>query len=80
MLSNSAAVRYYTQSESPARIGTTSSKPPGRAPAFEDVLRLAEQGDRKAVERSHKWLVILALESPCWLPDLLPTRSWLLVK
>src|SRR5207244_9673188 len=47
--SNSAAVRYYAESTSTARTGKAGSKPAGRTPAFEDVLRLAEQGDPKAV-------------------------------
>ncbi|MBO0798347.1 MAG: ROK family protein, partial [Blastocatellia bacterium] len=43
--SNSAAVRYYTQSSA-----SRSSKPGARTPTFDDVLRLAEQDDPKALE------------------------------
>jgi predicted NBD/HSP70 family sugar kinase len=42
--SNTAAIRYYTESVSRSR---TNSSP---SPAFEDILRLAEQGDTKAAE------------------------------
>jgi predicted NBD/HSP70 family sugar kinase len=48
--SNSAAVRYYAQSSSSVRQGKAGVKSLGQPPAFEDVLRLAEQGDPKAVE------------------------------
>ncbi|HMB28254.1 MAG TPA: ROK family protein, partial [Blastocatellia bacterium] len=47
--SNSAAIRYYTGSSSPARNGKAAAKPLDAAPAFDDILRLAEQGDPKAV-------------------------------
>jgi predicted NBD/HSP70 family sugar kinase len=42
--SNTAAIRYYTESVSRSR---TNAAP---APEFEDLLRLAEQGDTKAAE------------------------------
>ncbi len=48
--SNSAAVRYYAQSASSVRQGKAGSKSLEQAPSFDDVLRLAEQGDPKAVE------------------------------
>jgi predicted NBD/HSP70 family sugar kinase len=48
--SNSAAIRYYTGSSSPVRNGNTAAKPLAAAPAFDDILRLAEQGDQKAVD------------------------------
>jgi predicted NBD/HSP70 family sugar kinase len=48
--SNSAAIRYYTGSSSSARNGKAAAKPPAAAPAFDDILRLAEQGDQKAVD------------------------------
>ena len=48
--SNSAAIRYYTSSSSTARNGKASAKSPAAAPAFDDILRLAEQGDQKAVD------------------------------
>jgi len=48
--SNSAAIRYYTGSSSTGRNGKASAKSPAAAPAFDDILRLAEQGDQKAVD------------------------------
>jgi len=48
--SNSAAVRYYTGSSSSVRNGKAAAKSSGAAPAFDDILRLAEQGDQKAVD------------------------------
>src|SRR3979409_965766 len=48
--SNSAAVRYYLQSASPVRGGKNGSVAGGPAPTFDDLLRLAEQGDPKADE------------------------------
>jgi predicted NBD/HSP70 family sugar kinase len=48
--SNSAAIRYYGTSSSTARNGKAPAKPPAAAPAFDDILRLAEQGDPKAVD------------------------------
>src|ERR1043166_7000180 len=48
--SNSAAVRYYTESTSgAARSGKSASRPPAPGVTFEDLLRLGEQGDAKAV-------------------------------
>jgi predicted NBD/HSP70 family sugar kinase len=48
--SNSAAVRYYAPLASPARNGKTAARQTTQAPTFDDVLRLAEQGDSKAIE------------------------------
>jgi predicted NBD/HSP70 family sugar kinase len=48
--SNSAAVRYYAQSSPLGRNGKAGAKSLGQVPTFDDVLRLAEQGDPKAVE------------------------------
>ncbi len=48
--SNSAAIRYYASSSSSARNGKAAAKPPAAAPVFDDILRLAEQGDPKAVD------------------------------
>jgi len=48
--SNSAAIRYYAGSSSPVRNGKTAAKSLVAAPAFDDILRLAEQGDQKAVD------------------------------
>lgn len=48
--SNSAAVRYYAQASSTGRGSKANEKLLESALAFEDILRLAEQGDRKANE------------------------------
>ena len=48
--SNSAAIRYYSSSSSTARNGKAAAKSPAAAPVFDDILRLAEQGDPKAVD------------------------------
>lgn len=48
--SNSAAVRYYTQAGPAGRSGRTGARPGEPAPTFEDILRLADQGDHKANE------------------------------
>jgi predicted NBD/HSP70 family sugar kinase len=52
--SNSAAVRYYTQSSAArySRAGTTRTIE--QTPTFDDVLRLAEQNDPKALEAIDK--------------------------
>jgi predicted NBD/HSP70 family sugar kinase len=47
--SNSAAVRYYTQS-SAARYSRAGARTIEQTPTFDDVLRLAEQNDPKALE------------------------------
>jgi predicted NBD/HSP70 family sugar kinase len=47
--SNSAAVRYYTQS-SAARYSRAGTRTTEQTPTFDDVLRLAEQNDPKALE------------------------------
>ena len=46
--SNSAAVRYYSQSTSPARNVKPETLAEGVVPTFDDLLRLTEQGDPKA--------------------------------
>lgn len=48
--SNSAAIRYYTGSVSPVRNGKVATRSLAAQPAFDDILRLAEQGDSKAVD------------------------------
>jgi predicted NBD/HSP70 family sugar kinase len=48
--SNSAGVRYYTQVNPNARKGKSEVTTPASAPSFEDILRLAEQGDARAGE------------------------------
>src|SRR4051812_23663454 len=46
--SNSAAVRYYTQAGSTTRSGRGAGKSVESALTFDDILRLADQGDQKA--------------------------------
>jgi predicted NBD/HSP70 family sugar kinase len=48
--SNLAALRYYAESTSRARTGTNVSRAHVPDLSFEDLLRLSEQGDRKASE------------------------------
>src|SRR6266481_837344 len=48
--SNSAAVRYYSQSASPVRSGKSTCRSVGQALTFDPLLRLTEQSDPKAVE------------------------------
>ena len=52
--SNSAAVRYYAQSIAPARNGRKAAQSPGSVPTFDDVLRLAEQNDPRALNAIHQ--------------------------
>lgn len=52
--SNSAAVRYYSESATASRSGRSGSKGYQTAPNFLDVLRLAEQNDTKAVQAIEK--------------------------
>jgi predicted NBD/HSP70 family sugar kinase len=47
--SNSAAIRYYTGSSAPVRNGK-AARSHATSPAFDDILRLAEQRDTKAVD------------------------------
>ncbi len=48
--SNSAAIRYYTGSSSNVRNGKAAARSLAASPTFDDILRLAEQGDPKAVD------------------------------
>jgi predicted NBD/HSP70 family sugar kinase len=48
--SNSAAVRYYTQATGRGRGGKAVDRPTESAPTFDDILRLADQGDARALE------------------------------
>ena len=52
--SNSAAVRYYAESASLSRSHRAGPRPVGQAPKFDDVLRLAEQNEVKAVKAIDK--------------------------
>jgi len=83
--SNSAAVRYYAQSSSAVRNGKAASRSLGQTPAFDDVLRLAEQNDPKAVEAINQMArylgVGIALLVTGLAPDLIVvvgevTRAW----
>jgi predicted NBD/HSP70 family sugar kinase len=48
--SNSAAVRHYAESASRVRSGRNGAHTLTREPCFEDLLRLSEQGDARALE------------------------------
>ena len=48
--SNSAAVRYYSQATSPARGAKRASATDEKTITFDHLLRLAEQGDNKAID------------------------------
>jgi len=48
--SNSAAIRAYTQATSSSRANKASPAQHSNEPTFEDILRLAEQGDVRAAE------------------------------
>src|SRR5216683_7114473 len=48
--SNSAAVRYYIEAASSVRTGRNGVRSAGQVPTFDDLMRLMEQGDRKAEE------------------------------
>ena len=52
--SNSAAVRYYAESAKASRSTRSGSATNQTAPNFQDVLRLAEQNDAKAVQAIEK--------------------------
>jgi predicted NBD/HSP70 family sugar kinase len=83
--SNSAAVRYYSQSASTVRADKAGSKLAGPEPAFEDILRLAKQNDPKAVESINKMAHYLGLGIALLITGLAPdvivvvgevTRVW----
>jgi predicted NBD/HSP70 family sugar kinase len=48
--SNTAAVRYYIQASSRHRGAKTGVSPQESSPTFDDILRLADQGDARAIE------------------------------
>jgi len=52
--SNLAGVRYYTESTSAARRSKQTSNKFAHSPTFEDVLRLSQQGNPRAVEAIEK--------------------------
>jgi len=83
--SNSAAVRYYAQSSSSMRNGKAAVRPPGQSPSFDDVLRLAEQNDPKAVEAINQMARYLGVGIALLVTGLAPdvivvvgeiTRAW----
>jgi predicted NBD/HSP70 family sugar kinase len=59
--SNSAAVRYYSQSASTGRNDKAGARMAETGLAFEDILRLAKQSDPKAVEAINKMARYLGL-------------------
>ncbi len=76
--SNSAAVRYYLE-------GTSKGQKKGAAPSFEDILRLAEQGDMKAAEALERMAHYLGMGLAMLITGLAPevvvlvgevTRAW----
>ena len=83
--SNSAAVRYYTGADSSARQPRTRAGSALQVPTFEDLLRLTEQNDSKAIEAvermAHYLGVGLALLVTGLAPDVIVligevTRAW----
>jgi len=52
--SNSAAVRYYAQATTRSRVGKTGAGSLESVPTFDDILRLADQGDPRATEAIDK--------------------------
>jgi predicted NBD/HSP70 family sugar kinase len=83
--SNSAAIRYYTASSSTVRNGKTPARPLGAAPVFDDILRLAEQGDSKAVDAINQMARYLGIGIALLVTGLAPdvivvvgeiTRAW----
>lgn len=77
--SNSAAVRYYQEA-----MGK-SSKKGSVAPSFEDILRLADQGDSKAIEALERMARYLGIGLAMLITGLAPevvvlvgevTRAW----
>ncbi len=53
LASNAAAVRYYAES-APPRKGEVGSKSDMAKPSFDDILRLAEEGDGRANKALHQ--------------------------
>ena len=83
--SNSAAVRYYAQAASPGRPRKAGAEWPAAVPTFNDILRLADQGDPKANEAiaqmAHYIGVGTALLVTAMAPDVIVivgevTRQW----
>ncbi len=86
--SNSAAERYYRQSIAPSRSAKKEDNGTGKAPTFDDVLRLAEQNDSKAVAAIQKMAHYLGAGIALLVTGLAPdvivvigdvTRAWKLV-
>jgi len=72
--SNLAAVRYYAQSASSARNGRAHARPLEQMPTFDDVLRLAEQGDLKAIEAINQMAHYLGVGLALLVVGLAPDR------
>jgi len=79
--SNTAAVRYYTESTTNSRNGRNGNSPL----TFEDILRLAEQGDVKAIEAMERMAHFLGAGIAMLITGLAPevivlvgevTRAW----
>lgn len=82
--SNWAAVRYYSETRSAGRNGHTT-QPGARAIAFEDILRLAEQGDERAIQALERMAHYLGVGIAMLVTGLAPelilvvgevTRAW----
>ena len=83
--SNSAAIRYYTQSTSRSGNGRPRSRRQAAATSFADILRLAEQGDHKAHEALDRMAHCLGVGMALLITGLAPavivvvgevTRAW----
>ncbi len=83
--SNSAAISYYSQAASSARGTKRQLVPAERTITFDHLLRLAEQGDTKAVEALEQMAKYLALGMAPLIAGLAPdmivvvgevTRAW----
>ena len=83
--SNSAAIRNYTQAISPARRSKHPSEASGSTISFDHLLRLAEQGDAKAVDALQQMAKYLGLGIAPLVAGLAPdmivivgevTRAW----
>lgn len=71
--SNSAAVRYYAQATSSGR-SKAETRAPELLPTFDDILRLAEQGDPKANEAIDKMAHYIGVGIALLVTGLAPDR------
>jgi predicted NBD/HSP70 family sugar kinase len=83
--SNSAAIRYYSTAISPARSVKRGSETPENAISFDNLLRLADQGDAKALDALNQMAKYLGLGIAPLVAGLAPdmivvvgevTRAW----